>query len=256
MRFPRLLLLLGLMVAMQRAAAQQRIPDHNTVGWLVYEGNHKLSEKWQLHSELQWRRVRLVRDPQQLLARLGTIFQLTNRVSFGNGYTFFVTYPYGDYPTADQGRNQPEHRLYEDVQVKDQLGRLALTHRGRLEQRWLGQINEDKRVGSWEFQNRVRYQLNAQFPLVGPTLDSHEPYLVAFDEVFLSFGRNVGNNVFNQNRLAGGVGYQVSNNFRLELEYLYQIMQHPENAPATAQPVFEFNHGLRTVLAYDLDFTR
>lgn len=249
------LLLLLLLGAPGAQAQRSRIPDYNTLGWLVYSGDNQLSHKWQLHSELQLRRVHLVRDPQQLLARLGGAYQLSSRVQVAGGYTLLITYPYGDYPTASSGRSEPEHRLYEDVSLQDALGRLALTHRVRLEQRWQSQL-ADGRVVDWSYQNRIRYQLSLQLPLIGPTLDNHEPYLTAYDEIFLNFGRNVKSNVFDQNRVVGGVGYRFTNNFRLEVQYLNQISQHEINDPATGTPVFEYNRGIRTVLNYSPDFTK
>lgn len=257
MRCSTLLFSLALTCGAHVAAGQSaRLADHNTIGWLVYNGDHQLRSKWQWHTEAQVRRVQLVRHWQQLLLRTGLRYQLSDRVTLGAAYTFLNTYPYGDYPTADQGRAFPEHRSYEEVQWKGaDATRLQLTHRLRLEQRWQGEITQDK-VSGWEYENRIRYQLAAQVPLSGPTLDDSEFYLTGFDELFISFGRNVGNNVFNQNRLAGGPGYRFTENFQLELQYLYQITQHPDPDPVTGRSVFEYNHGLRAVVAYNLDFTR
>lgn len=72
-------------------------------------------------------------------------------------------------------------------------------------------------VQRWEYQNRIRYQLEAELPLQGASLDDKELYLTAFDELFIGFGQNVGHNVFNQNRLSGGLGYQCTDNAKLEL---------------------------------------
>ena len=258
MRYVKTTPLLLLLLALSGAAVGQRVrlPDHNTIGWLVYAGDHSVSRRWQLHTEAQVRRVRVVAAWQQLLLRGGANYQLSERVTVGAAYTFLRTYPYGDYPTASQGRAFPEHRSYEQVQWRGTDDtRLRLTHRLRLEQRWQGVI-ENLRVVDWAYENRIRYQLAAQLPLRGPTLDDHEFYLTAFDEIFLSFGRNVGRNVFNQNRLAGGLGYRFARSFRLEAQYLYQITQHPDPDPATSLAVFEYNQGPRVVVAYDLDFTR
>ncbi|TGE25278.1 DUF2490 domain-containing protein [Hymenobacter aquaticus] len=231
----------------------QRIPDRNNIGWYVYEGDHPLSKRWTLHTEYQWRRTHFLTRPQQQLARLGAAYQLRPRVQVAAGYTNLITRPYGDFPTADTGVPFPEHRLYQDVQLSDTLGRVVLEQRGRLEQRWQGQLEEGqgRRVQRWEYQNRIRYQLSAVLPLQGPRLDAREWYLTGFDEVFLSFGRNVGK-VFNQNRLAGGVGYQVQDNFRLELLYLNQITQHADDEPVSGLPVFEFNQGFRLGVNYNL----
>ena len=231
-----------------------RVSDRNTLGWLQYDGDHRLSKRWTLHTEYQIRRVHLVRDWQQRLARLGVGFQAWPRVRLSAGYTSFITHPYGDYPTAGTGVPFPERRLYQDVQLNDTLGRVTLVHRLRLEQRWLGQLPDggSRTVQSWQFQNRIRYQLEATVPLQGPRLDDREWFLNAFDELFIGFGENVALNVFNQNRLSGGVGFQANEDLQFRLNYLYQITQHGDPDPATGLPVVELNHGLILGLTYNL----
>lgn len=236
--------------------ALPRLLDHNTLGWGVYSGDHQVGSNWFIHTEYQVRRVQLLGKQQQHLARLGVGRQLTKRVTVSGGYTYFQTHEYGRYPTVS-GRPQPEHRLYEDVTLTDELGRLQLAQRLRLEQRWLGErANEGAgAVQDWNYQHRIRYQLSGSFPLQGPTIDDGEWYLNAFDELFISFGRNVGNNVFNQNRISGGLGYQFSGTAKVELNYLNQVSQHADPDPASGRPVFEINNGLRLNILYDLDFT-
>lgn len=244
-----LLLFLGSLPAFGQA---NRVADRNTIGWLVYEGDHALGAKWTLHTEYQWRRTGLVTKPQQQLARLGAAYQVLPRVQVAAGYTHLTTHPYGDYPTAGTGVPFPEHRSYQDIQLSDTLGRLTLEHRLRLEQRWQGQLAEGRgrAVQSWLYQSRIRYQLAATLPLQGPRLDAREWYLTAFDEVFLSFGRHA-TKVFNQNRIGGGLGYQAQDNFRLELLYLNQITQHADDDDASGLPVFEFNNGVRLGIVYN-----
>ena len=231
-----------------------RLLDPNTLGWFVYAGDHQLTPKWAVHTEYQWRRINGA--PQQQLARLGLVRRLSERVTVSGGYTYFQTHRYGRYPTV-ANRPEPENRLYEDVTLRDQLGRLALNHRLRLEQRWLGSRANEGRgaVETWEYQNRIRYQLAAEWPLQGPTVEDGEWYLNAFDELFIGFGRNVQSNVFNQNRLSGGVGYQFTENAKIELNYLYQISQHATPEPVSGRPVFEFNQGVRLNVLYNLDFS-
>ena len=254
-----LLLLLGACaVATAGYGQNNRLNDHNTIGWLVYVGDHKLAPKWTLHTEYQARRVHGLRVPQNQLSRLGLGRTLTDRVKVSASYTYFESFRYGAYPSV-AGRASPEQRIYEDVTLNDPLGRLTLNHRIRLEQRWLGtRGGEDGKgaVGKWVYQNRIRYQLAATFPLQGPTIDNGEWYLNAFDELFMSFGKNVRNNIFNQNRLSAGPGYQFTKNAKVELNYLYQLSQHAGPDRATGQPVFEDNNGFRLNVIYDLDFTR
>ena len=236
--------------------SQNRVLDHNTIGWYVYSGDHKLTDRWKLHTEYQWRRIDLIRSWQQSLARLGLIHSVTDRIQVSAGYTYFVTFPYGRYPQADAGVPYSEHRLYEDIQLKDTYGRLELKHRFRLEQRWLAELEDQspRTVARWKFQHRIRYQISGELPLKGDSVDDGELYLNFFDELFIGFGRNVGNNIFNQNRLSGGLGYQFRDNLKVELNYLNQLLQHADPEPVTGKPVFEINNGFRLNFVYDLDF--
>lgn len=254
----RVLIVVGLFALSETGYGQAlpRLLDHNTLGWVVYSGDHQASEKWFVHTEYQLRRVQLLGAQQQHLARLGVGHQLTNRVTISGGYTYFQTHEYGRHPTVT-GRPEPEQRLYQDVTLTDELGRLQLAQRLRLEQRWLG-TRADEGAGpvqDWEYQHRIRYQLSGSFPLQGPTIDDGEWYLNAFDELFISFGRNVGNNVFNQNRISGGLGYRFTDHAKVELNYLNQVTQHADPDPASGRPVFEINNGVRLNILYDLDFT-
>ena len=223
---------------------------------MTYVGDHKIAQNWAVHTEVQLRRVDFVRDPQQELYRLGLVRTLSDRVKVSGGYTALLSHRYGPYAEVP-GRVEPENRIYEDVTLSDQLGRFGLSQRIRLEQRWLGSRsgNGEGPVQTWEYQNRIRYQLALKLPLQGPTIDDKELYLNGFDELFIGFGQNVDRNVFNQNRLSGGLGYQFTKNAQVELNYLYQVRAHAVVDAASGRPVVELNNGFRLSVMYDLDFT-
>lgn len=65
----------------------------------------------------------------------------------------------------------------------------------------------------------------------------------------------MGLNVFNQNRLSGGIGYQIRDNFKLELNFFNRVLQHAEPEPITQKPIFDFDNGFRLNVSYDLDFS-
>ena len=251
------LLLAGLLAAAQARAQAPRLRDAHSLVWLRYAGDHQLGTNWTLHTEVQWRRADGLRHPQQELYRLGVAHPLGARLKAAGGYTLLMSHRYGPYAEV-AGRAAPEHRAYEDLTLRDQLGRFALSQRARLEQRWLGTRpgNGEGPVQKWTYQNRIRYQLALTLPLRGPTLDDREWYLTGSEEVFISFGQNVQQNVFNQNRLTGGLGYQFTSRAQVELSYLYQIRTHAAPDRASNRPVVELNHGLQLNLAYSLDFKR
>lgn len=200
--------------------------------------------------------MELLGRQQQHLLRAGLRRTLSERLTLAGGYAFVRTSRYGDYPSI-VGRPRPEHRLYQDLTLSDALGRLRLTHRWRLEQRWLGQRADGGQgaVADWQYLNRARYQLAARWPLGPSAPDAPGWYLTGSEEIFIGFGRNVGQNVFNQNRIAAGLGHQFGPALGLELNYLNQISQHDVPDPTSGRAVFELNHGVRLNVLLSLDFT-
>ncbi|WP_187262461.1 DUF2490 domain-containing protein [Pontibacter beigongshangensis] len=251
MKLNRLLVLLvwvllgvpGLFLPFSAAAQSERIKDYNSNGWYMYFGDHKISEKWGAHTEIQLRRHNILKDPQQLLIRTGINYNLTANAMITLGYGFIETYPYGGFPAADIF---PEQRIYQQLQLKGNLGRIGLTHRYRQEQRWVQAAGTD----AYTYLNRSRYLLKAVLPLSGPTLDAKEFFLAAYDEIFVGFGENVQRNIFDQNRLYAALGYKLNDAGSVELGYLNQIVQKPSGV------VFEHNHTLQVSLFYNLDFSR
>lgn len=232
--------------------------DVNRIGWLVYQGDHAIGKKWKLHTEYQWRRTHFITDWQQSLARLGLLYSVNDNVTVSGGYTNLVTYPYGAFPEANVGRPNLEHRLYEDVELDNPVGVLALSHRVRLEQRYTGEWSNSPagQQLEWSYLNRIRYRLKGTLPLNGQSGNANGFYATFYDEVFIGFGKNVGLDVFDQNRIYGAIGYQFSDSFRLEGGYLNQITQHSDPEPVSGKPIFEANHGVLINVYYDLDFRR
>ncbi|WP_299755423.1 DUF2490 domain-containing protein [uncultured Pontibacter sp.] len=221
--------------------SSERIKDNNTNAWLMYFGDHKFADKWGIHAELQLRRHNTFQDPQQLLIRTGINYDLAPNAMLTLGYGYIETHPYGDYPAADKF---PEQRIYQQLQLKGSLARLGLTHRYRLEQRWVKQPNTD----DYTYLNRARYMLKAILPLAGPTLEPKELFLAAYDEVFVGFGKNVKQNIFDQNRAYIALGYKISDAASLEVGYLNQIVQKSNGV------VFEHNHTLQFGFSHTLNF--
>ncbi len=67
-------------------------------------------------------------------------------------------------------------------------------------------------------------------------------YVALYDEIFIGFGKNVGQNVFDQNRIAVMVGYNFSKAFRLEGGFLNQTLQ--LGRQVDGKNVFQYNNGL------------
>ena len=69
----------------------------------------------------------------------------------------------------------------------------------------------------------MRYQLKATIAEGGGAAKNHKPYIFGYDEVFVSFGKNVQYNLLDQNRFSLGAGYRFGPALSVELGYMNQI---------------------------------
>lgn len=121
--------------------SQNRINDHNTIGWYAFFLTAKISGKVSAHVEYQWRRTNFVEGWQQSLPRIGLNYKINANVTTQAGYAWIFTYPYGEHTIASVAKTFPEHRAYEQVTITAPVGKTSLSNRLRLEQRWIGRFN-------------------------------------------------------------------------------------------------------------------
>jgi len=233
-------------------AQNTRLNDYNTIGWYAYNGTFKLNKKWGIHTEYQWRRENVVKDWQQSLLRTGINYQVNKKLSLRLGYAWIETYNYGDIPINGFGKQFTEHRAFQMATVSDKIGMVEFSHRFMLEQRWIGRYSNASltKEDDYFFVNRFRYMVRMQIPLKGKTIADKTPYAAIFHEMFLGFGKNVNENVFDQNRLGLLLGYRFSSKLRIEGGFLNQIILLPREVGG--RNVFQYNNGL--ILTTHLSF--
>lgn len=233
-----------------------RLNDHNSIGWYNYFGTFKLDEKFSLHTEYQFRRENLITNSQQGLLRLGLNYSPSSKIQYRLGYAWIETAPYGEIPINGFGKDFTEHRAFQMVTLFDKINIASFSHRFMLEQRWVGRYSNASLTSEDEFPllNRFRYMFRIQIPLKGKTMQDKTPYLALYDEIFIGFGKNVNENIFDQNRLGILLGYQFDKNFRIEAGYLNQILQ--LGREVNTRNVFQNNNGLIINTHFNFDFTK
>jgi hypothetical protein len=225
--------LLSLVIATAAVSLGDTVADHNAHAWVMYFGDHPVRGRWGMHVEGQWRRAEVGRTWQQLLLRPGLNYQLKRNLLLTVGYGYIRSHPYGDFPA---NAVVPEHRTYGQALWSHRLQKIPLQHRFRLEQRWVGQGE------GWQYRNRFRYMLRADFPIRGPV------YLGVYDEAFYGFGRHRGPRALDQNRAYAAVGYNLGLPGRVEFGYLHQYV------PQRTGIVREHNHTLQVAFFSKLPF--
>ena len=237
-------------------AQNTRITDKNNIGWFNNFTTLKFSDKWSGHLEYQWRRNEIVTKWQQSLFRTGINYQVNNKLALRLGYAWIETFPYGDIPLQTAGKRFPEHRIFQMATINDNLNRIEISHRFMLEQRWIGRFTNAIIVkpDDFVFVNRLRYMYRMQMALGKKTITDKTVYAAIYDEVFMGFGKNVNENVFDQNRLAILLGYRFSKKIRIEGGFFNQVLQYGREV--NNRNIFQYNNGIILNTFLNLDFSK
>jgi hypothetical protein len=224
-------------------AQNDRVNDFNNINWLQTFNTISLNKKWSLHLEYQWRRENGYKNWQQSLLRIGTNYKLNDNVTAHFGYGWIETFSYGDYPIANNG-TFPEHRIYEQISFLQPLNKWTFTHRFRIEQRWLGRVKAgtagNREIEDWFFLHRFRYQFRMQHPFY--TKGDKQFYGAAADELFIGAGKNLGANIFDQNRIFLLLGYKLNKKISIEAGYMNQTLQ--QGRRISNSTIMQRNNGL------------
>jgi hypothetical protein len=218
--------------------------NKNSIGWYNYFGEIKVAPKIGIHTEYQFRRNEIIADWQQSLLRLGINYQIKSNLQLRLGYAWIETFPYGQIPINGMGKDFTEHRLFQMATITDKIDLIDLSHRFILEQRWVGRYSKINLKNEDEFPllNRIRYMIKMQIPLKGQLIKDKTPYLAFYDEIMIGFGKNVNENIFDQNRIGILLGYRFNPAIKIEAGYINQTLQ--LGREINNQNVFQTNNGL------------
>lgn len=183
--------------------------DSNFGNWFIYIGNKKLNDKWNVHNEIQYRNYNVIGDLEQLLLRTGLGYSINSNSNILLGYSYIISENY--MADTDEKYSIDEHRIFEQLTTKQNIGIVGLTHRYRFEQRFIEN----------DFKMRFRYFLSVNIPINKKEMVSKTYYISTYNEVFL----NTESSFFDRNRIYTGLGYKLNNNINFELGYMNQLFE-------------------------------
>ena len=170
--------------------------------WYMYFGMNKVSERWSIHTEAQFRYFERSGNFNQLLLRTGGNYHINANAIATLGYAFIETD--GTFESLITDENSKEQRIFQQFILKNKVWEVGFEHRYRLEQRFIDFGNRN------ETQHRARYRLQLTLPLTTTF------FLNVYDEIFI----NLQDNLFGQNRLYFAGGIHLTDNSSLQLGYL------------------------------------
>ncbi|ANH81567.1 hypothetical protein A8C56_11805 [Niabella ginsenosidivorans] len=196
---------------------------YEQTGWAAWFNNTKLNAKWGLYFDVQmrtydnWTRIR------NLLLRPGINYYIRPNQTATAGYLYTPTFPA---PTAANGKTLTEHRIWEQYTISHPVRNGSLSHRFRLEQRFIGRTNETL------FAQRFRYFFRDIQPLI-PTPNGFKkgPFIALQNELFFNIQNKikVNGSVFDQNRAYIAAGFRASSKLDIEAGYLNQMIKGADN---------------------------
>lgn len=175
--------------------------NNNEIGnWFMYNGSHKITEKWAIKSMAHFRYYKFAEDFQQEIYRLGANYTLHKKLNFTLGYSYVTT----DFISGKGNNTVFENRIYEDINYSNVINKFKLSHRFRFEHRFIraNSVNSDSH---W-----FRYDLNGKYPI------SEKWIIYAFNEIFFNMDKS---KRFVQNWTGFGFLHQLNSSLKLNLGY-------------------------------------
>ena len=195
-------LLLYLLILANATIICQNAAKDKLGSWFMFNGSHKISEKYSLQTMAHFRYFELASEFQQEIYRVGVNYAFTPKTNL----TLGVSYATGDLEYNVPSIHLYEWRLYEDFNINSTWNKFKARHRLRLEHRFIHRNFID------ESRNWFRYDINVNYPL------SKTWSIYAFNEIFLNFQGDL----FAQNWTGGGLLHKLNNNLKIKLGY-FQI---------------------------------
>lgn len=176
--------------------------------WLMYFGSNKIADKWSIHSEVQYRNhTASPVNIEQLLLRAGLNYHVDKNTMLTAGYGNISSY---DHDSEQKEAESTEHRIWQQLILKNSVSKFHFEHRYRAEQRWVNS----------RYKNRLRYRVMVSIPFKGKTIEPRDLYLGLYDEIFV----NTQQLFFDRNRLYGAVGYLANEKVNVQAGVLYQTI--------------------------------
>lgn len=189
-------------------------------GWLAFSHDQELSKKWKFLADVQFRSGENIEYLETILLRPGFSYSFSETFSAALGYAYL-----GNWQKEDGEKSfGKEHRIWQQVQTENKVGRVELTNRLRLEQRFA------EGSPAYQFSQRLRYYLRAQVPLRKSEEFTRGWFAAAQNEFFANVQNNekVNNRFFDQNRAFLSIGFRFLKSFDLEAGYLYRYQVEEE----------------------------
>ncbi len=180
--------------------------------WLGYYPSIRISSKYTLNSDIQYRNSQPFLAPFLFLVRTGLVYKIKDNVSTSVGYALFSN-------VLTTHELKKENRIWQEVFIKNSSNSYKFSNRIRTEQRFFESTKNNKAVYFKQLINRIRWKTELEIPL---SKDS-ESYSLLFSNEIMFAAEKLTNWFFDQNRLAIGANIKLFKQTYLSPQLLHLL---------------------------------
>ncbi len=186
-------------------------------------------------------------DLSQGILRFGPTYYVNDDLRLTAAYAYVHNFPAAGHANI----GLPEHRPWQQVQWFTRGSKARLMQWVRLEERFRRKTLNDNALGDgYNFSWRMRYNFALFLPLSKKGFAPHGLQFLLNNELFVNFGKKIVYNHFDQNRLFGGLVYQVNKQAQLHAGYMNLYQQLP------AGNQFRNQHTIRVFYFHNFDLRK
>ncbi|MDT0554681.1 DUF2490 domain-containing protein [Patiriisocius hiemis] len=201
MKITKSILFIFLITLITKNSFAQNDPSDEFGAWYIFATNNKITDKFSIQAQTQFRYFELTSEIQQFKIRTSGTLRIMPGLRVAVGYAYFRN-DFSYQSTTPAAFD--EHRIVEDILFDHNIGKVKVFQRARLENRFI------VRNGDTDFRNWYRHEAKLVYPI------NEEWSIDLYDEIWLNIGDEP---TFAQNWLGTGVSYKISEAFKARLGY-------------------------------------
>lgn len=176
--------------------------------WFQYLMSARLTDKSTLTALSQYRSFDLAYDTRLFLVSAYVDYEVAHEVKPAAGFMFLVL---DSYKSDNTKKERYEKRPFQQVTLGGNIGRTSVSHRFRVEERFISNPND--------FIVRLRYLISLRIPF-NSAGEKEKLYGILKDEIRMNV---VKEDPFDSNRLTAGIGVKVGKNSAIEVAFINQL---------------------------------
>lgn len=176
--------------------------------WFQYLMSARLTDKSTLTALSQYRSFDLAYDTRLFLVSAYIDYEIANEVKPAAGFMFLVL---DSYKSDNTKKERYEKRPFQQVTLGGNIGRTSVSHRFRVEERFISNPND--------FIVRLRYLISLRIPF-NRAGEKEKLYGILKNEIRMNV---VKDEPFDSNRLTAGIGVKVGKNSAIEVAFINQL---------------------------------